>query len=103
MLLAAESNPHNPLLRLLHASACTQVAMDMLVASAGSNGALAGAMFWNAAHNDTVDWDGYNIKIDRPAYTQAASALPSSTSLPASMVSPAQAKAMTPDNRCVCV
>lgn len=80
-----------------------QVAMDMLVASAGSNGALAGAMFWNAAHNDTVDWDGYNIKIDRRAYTQAGSALPGPTSLPASMVSPDQAKAMTPDNRCVCV
>lgn len=73
--------------------------MDMVVASAKSNGALAGAMFWNAAHNDTVDWDGYNVKIDRPAYTQAASRLPGPTSLPATMVTPEQARAMTPDNR----
>lgn len=42
-----------------------QVAMDMVVASAETGGALAGAMFWNAAHNDTVDWDGYNVQIDR--------------------------------------
>lgn len=74
--------------------------MDLVVASAESNGALAGAMFWNAAHNDTVDWDGYNVKIQRPAYTQAGSALPSPTSLLATMVSPEQAAAMTPDNRC---
>lgn len=39
--------------------------MDMVVASAETGGALAGAMFWNAAHNDTVDWDGYNVQIDR--------------------------------------
>jgi hypothetical protein len=42
--------------------------MDLVTASAETNGALAGAMFWNAAHNDTVDWDGYNVRIDRPAY-----------------------------------
>ena len=75
--------------------------MDMLVASAESGGALAGAMFWNAAHNDTVDWDGYNVKIQRPAYIQAASALPVPTSFPSTLVSPEQAQAMTPDNRWV--
>lgn len=75
--------------------------MDMLVASAKSNGALAGAMFWNAAHNDTVDWDGYNVQIQRPAYIQSGSALPGPTNLPPTMVSPEQAMAMTPDNRWV--
>jgi hypothetical protein len=73
--------------------------MDMLVASAETNGALAGAMFWNAAHNDTVDWDGYNVRIDRPSYTQSGSALPAPTNLPPTMVTPEQARNMTPDNR----
>lgn len=55
-----------PCLRTSHL--LLQVAMDLVTASAETNGALAGAMFWNAAHNDTVDWDGYNVRIDRPAY-----------------------------------
>ncbi|WIA40472.1 hypothetical protein OEZ86_013828 [Tetradesmus obliquus] len=38
-----------------------KVAFDMLVESAQSGGALAGAMFWNAAHNNTIDIDGYNL------------------------------------------
>jgi hypothetical protein len=76
--------------------------MDLVTASAETNGALAGAMFWNAAHNDTVDWDGYNVKIDMPAYIQSGSALPvpAPASLPATMVTPEEAKIMTPDNRC---
>jgi hypothetical protein len=74
--------------------------MDMLVASAETNGALAGAMFWNAAHNDTVDWDGYNVRIDRPAYTQSESALPGPTNLPPTMVTPEQARNITPNNWC---
>eukprot|EP00879_Flechtneria_rotunda_P017394 GHRR01018225.1.p2 GENE.GHRR01018225.1~~GHRR01018225.1.p2 ORF type:complete len:542 (-),score=254.96 GHRR01018225.1:3390-5015(-) len=70
----------------------------MLLDSAQTNGALAGAMFWNAAHNDTIDIDGYNVYVDRPAYTQAASAVPSPVNLPSTMMSQSQANTMTPDN-----
>ncbi|WIA20181.1 hypothetical protein OEZ85_006029 [Tetradesmus obliquus] len=38
-----------------------KVTFDMLEESAQSGGALAGAMFWNAAHNNTIDSDGYNL------------------------------------------
>jgi hypothetical protein len=123
-----------------------QVASDMLLDSARNGGSLAGMMFWNGAHNDTVrhwrdvrmpcacvcscsdawhrqgcapsppralpvsvtvntfqhhpqvDWDGYNVPLDRPAFTQAGSALPSPSVLPASVVTRDQAQLMTPNN-----
>lgn len=71
----------------------------MLLDSARNNGALAGMMFWNAAHNDTVDWDGYNIPVDRPAFTQAGSALPVPARLPPTVVSEVEGKSMTPNNK----
>jgi len=34
----------------------------MLAASAEKGGSLAGAMFWNGAHNDSADQDGMSQK-----------------------------------------
>ncbi|KAG1669384.1 hypothetical protein FOA52_004035 [Chlamydomonas sp. UWO 241] len=42
-----------------------EVMRQILLKSAQRGGALAGAMFWSAGHNDTSDQDGYLVKIDR--------------------------------------
>eukprot|EP00775_Hariotina_reticulata_P006886 gene6886-7102_t len=75
-----------------------QLLFDIMLESADSNGALAGVMFWNAAHNNTVDADGYNVRIDRPAYTERASFIPKPANLPATVVAPDVAESLTPDN-----
>lgn len=41
-----------------------EVVRQMLLHSSKTNGAFAGAMIWNAAHNDSDDQDGYNVRID---------------------------------------
>jgi hypothetical protein len=79
-------------------NATAQVASDMLLDSAQHGGALAGIALWNAAGNSTIDWDGYNVALDRPAYTQAGSALPLPASLLPAVVSREVALALTPNN-----
>ncbi|GAX81830.1 hypothetical protein CEUSTIGMA_g9258.t1 [Chlamydomonas eustigma] len=41
-----------------------EVVRQLLVHSSDTGGALAGAMIWSAALNDSDDQDGYNVKID---------------------------------------
>lgn len=41
---------------------------DKLANSKKIGGSLAGAMFWNAAHKDMGDYDGYNVYIQKPQY-----------------------------------
>lgn len=43
----------------------SQLVFDKVVQSSRTNGPLAGAMIWNAALNDTIDIDGYNVLLEK--------------------------------------
>ncbi|KAI8465444.1 MAG: glycoside hydrolase superfamily [Monoraphidium minutum] len=53
-----------------------KLVFDWVVEQQRSGGPLVGALFWNGAHNDTGDSDGYNVYIDRPAHADPAARLP---------------------------
>ncbi|GBF87772.1 mannan endo-1,4-beta-mannosidase [Raphidocelis subcapitata] len=70
-----------------------KLVFDWLERQRTEGGPMAGAMFWNGAHNDTSDVDGYNIQIDRPAFTRPGSRLapPPAAWLAAPLLEPAAA------------